>query len=249
MENSTVLTPQFPDFGALLESVRENGRRIQESAERYYKEQAERDAKWKAEQAERDEKWKAEQAERDEKWKAEQAERDAKWKTEHAEHEAEREARMERISRENKKAIREMKNVFTTEWGRLIEALCKPAAFKLFKKEGVEIDRIYEGIHKAKEDGQDVMEIDIALCDTSVAVIVEVKTRCGKRDIDYVLSQMEHCKEYYKEFADKKLLVAVAAISYDTGAVKYAHRKGVYVLKLTGEETFTLSAPDNPIAF
>ena len=209
MENPTVLTPQYPDFGALLESVRENGRRMQESAERYYKEQAERDAKWRAE----------------------------------------REERMERISRENKKAIKEMKNVFTTEWSRLIEALCKPAAFKLFKKEGVEIDRIYEGIHKAKEDGQDVMEIDVALCDTSVAVIVEVKTRCGKRDIDYFLSQMEHCKEYYKEFADKKLLVAVAAISFDTGAVKYAHRKGVYVLKLTGEETFTLSAPDNPIAF
>lgn len=242
MENPTVLTPQYPDFGALLESVRENGRRMQESAERYYKEQAERDAKWKAEQAERDAKWEKERQERDAKWKAEQAERDAKWR-------AEREERMERISRENKKAIKEMKNVFTTEWGRLIEALCKPAAFKLFKKEGVEIDRIYEGIHKAKEDGQDVMEIDVALCDTSVAVIVEVKTRCGKRDIDYFLGQMEHCKEYYKEFADKKLLVAVAAISFDTGAVKYAHRKGVYVLKLTGEETFTLSAPENPIAF
>ena len=227
MDNSTITTAQFPDFGALLESVRENGRRMQESAERYYKEQAERDAKWKAEQAERD----------------------AKWKAEHAEHEAERDARMERISRETKKAIKEMKNVFTTEWGRLVEALCKPAAFKLFKKEGIEIDRVYEGIHKAKEDGQDVMEIDVALCDTSVAVIVEVKTRCGKRDIDYFLSQMEHCKEYYKEFADKKLLVAVAAISFDTGAVKYAHRKGVYVLKLTGEEIFTLSAPDNPIAF
>lgn len=238
MENSTVLTPQYPDFGALLESVRENGRRMQESAESYYKEQAERDAKWKAEQAERDAKWKAEQVERDAKWKAEQAER-----------EAEREARMERISRENNKAIKEMKNVFTTEWGRLIEALCKPAAFKLFKKEGIEIDRIYEGIHKAKEDGKDVMEIDVALCDTSVAVIVEVKTRCGKRDIDYFLGQMEHCKKYYKEFADKKLLVAVAAISYDTGAVKYAHNKGVYVLKLTGEETFTLSAPNNPKAF
>lgn len=238
MKNSTVLTPQYPDFGALLESIRENGRRMQESAERYYKEQAERDAQWKTEQAERDAKWKAEQVERDAKWKAEQAER-----------EAEREARMERISRENNKAIKEMKNVFTTEWGRLIEALCKPAAFKLFKKEGIEIDRIYEGIHKAKEDGQDVMEIDVALCDTSVAVIVEVKTRCGKHDIDYFLSQMEHCKEYYKEFADKKLLVAVAAISFDTGAVKYAHKKGVYVLKLTGEETFTLSAPNNPKAF
>ena len=43
--------------------------------------------------------------------------------------------------------------------------------------------------------------------------------------------------------------VGVAAISYDTGAVKYAHRKGLYVLELTGEDTFTLSAPNNPKAF
>ena len=253
MENPTVLTPQYPDFGALLESVRENGRRMQESAERYYKEQAERDAKWKAEQAERDAKWEKERQERDAKWEKERQERDAKWKAEQAERDAkwraEREERMERISRENKKAIKEMKNVFTTEWGRLIEALCKPAAFKLFKKEGVEIDRIYEGIHKAKEDGQDVMEIDVALCDTSVAVIVEVKSRCGRREIDYFLDQMEHCKEWYSEFADKELRVAIAAIKYDNGVEKYALKKGLYVLKLSGEDTYTMSAPVKPKVF
>lgn len=111
------------------------------------------------------------------------------------------------------------------------------------------IDRIYEGVHKATVDGQDVMEIDVALCDTSVAVIVEVKTRCGKRDIDYFLDQMEHCKEWYKEFADKELRVAVAAISYDPGAIKYALRKGLYVLKLTGEETFKMTPPTTPMVF
>ena len=93
------------------------------------------------------------------------------------------------------------------------------------------------------------MEIDVALCDTSVAVIVEVKSRCDNHDIDYFLSQMEHCKEYYREFADKELRVAVAAIDYAGGADRYAQRKGLYVLKLTGEETFTMSAPSNPLVF
>ena len=282
MENIQVTTPQYPDFGALLESVRESvmetDRFLRESDERHRKMQIERDEKWKAEQNERDAKWKAEQDERDAKWKAEQYERDAKWEKERQESDArwkaeqnerdtkwekerqerdakwkaeddERDERISSISMETKKAIKEMKNVFTTQWGRLVEALCKPAAFKLFKKEGIEIDRIYEGIHKAKVDGQDVMEIDVALCDTSVAVIVEVKTRCGSHDIDYFLSQMEHCKEWYKEFADKQLLVAVAAINYDTGAIEYAHKKGLYVLELTGEETFALSAPNNPKSF
>lgn len=213
----------YPDFRVLLKSVMESGRRMDENYARYLKEKEEREAKWEAEKKERDAKW---EQERDEFRK-----------------------RMDKISADTNMVIKDMKNVFTTQWGRLVEALSKPAALALFKKEGIEIDRIYEEVHKAKVDGQDVMEIDVALCDTSVAVIVEVKTRCGRRDIDYFLSQMEHCKEWYKEFADKKLLVAVAAIKYDDGADTYARKCGLYVLKLTGEETFTMAVPKRPLTF
>ena len=230
MDDVQTLTPQYPDFGALLESVRENGRRMDANYERYLKEQAEREARWESEKAERDARLDKMMAESNARIEASNA-------------------RMDKISRKTDKAIREMKNVFTTQWGRLVEALCKPAAFKLFKKEGIMIDRIYEGVHKATVDGQDVMEIDVALCDTSVAVIVEVKTRCGKQDIVYFLGQMEHCKEWYEEFADKELRVAVAAVSYDPGAIKYALLKGLYVLKLTGEETFKMTPPSVPLVF
>ena len=212
MNNVETITPQYPDFGALLESVRENGRRIDERDERFRKEQAEREAKWQAEMKAANE-------------------------------------RLDKISADTNKAIKDMKNVFTTQWGRLVEALCKPAAYKLFKKEGIQIDRVYEGVHKVKVDGQDAMEIDVALCDTSVAVIVEVKTRCGRHDIDYFLSQMKHCKEWYPDFADKELRVAVAAIKYDDGADTYAQGCGLYVLKLSGEDTFTMTSPKKPKTF
>ena len=212
MNTTETMTPQYPDFGALLESVRENGRRIDERDERFRKEQAEREAKWQAEMKAANE-------------------------------------RLDKISADTNKAIKDMKNVFTTQWGRLVEALCKPAAYKLFKKEGIQIDRVYEGVHKVKVDGQDAMEIDVALCDTSVAVIVEVKTRCRKHDIDYFLSQMKHCKEWYPDFADKELRVAVAAIKYDDGADTYAQGCGLYVLKLSGEDTFTMTSPKKPKTF
>ena len=194
----------------MLESVRENGRRIDERDERFRKEQAEREAKWQAEMKAANE-------------------------------------RLDKISADTNKAIKDMKNVFTTQWGRLVEALCKPAAYKLFKKEGIQIDRVYEDVHKV--DGQDAMEIDVALCDTSVVVIVEVKTRCGRHDIDYFLSQMKHCKEWYPDFADKELRVAVAAIKYDDGADTYAQGCGLYVLKLSGEDTFTMTSPKKPKTF
>ena len=223
MENISTIMPQYPDFGALLESIKENGRRIDERDERFRKEQA---------------RWEAERKERDERWVAELEKDRAEFKE-----------RMDKISEDTNKAIKDMKNVFTTQWGRLVEALSKPAALALFKKEGIEIDRIFEDVRKIKKDGQDVMEIDVALCDTTTAVIVEVKSYCDNHDINHFLSQMEHCKEWYPDFADKKLLVAVAAISYAPGTEAYAQRLGLYVLKLTGEETFTMEVPQNPLAF
>ena len=223
METTANATPPNPDFLTVLKSLMESGRRMNENYERYLKERKKREAKWEAEKKERDEKWELERDEFRE--------------------------RMDKISADTNRAIKDMKNVFTTQWGRLVEALCKPASLALFKKEGIEIDRIYEDVHKAKVDGQDVMEIDVALCDTTVAVIVEVKTRCDSHDIDHFLSQMQHCKEWYKEFANTKLLVAVAAISYDAGVKTYARRKGLYVLTLSGEDTFTMSAPVTPLAF
>lgn len=223
MENISTIMPQYPDFGALLESIKENGRRIDERDELFRKEQA---------------KWEAERKERDERWAAELEKDRAEFKE-----------RMDKISEDTNKAIKDMKNVFTTQWGRLVEALSKPAALALFKKEGIEIDRVFEDVRKIKKDGQDVMEIDVALCDTTTAVIVEVKSHCDNHDINHFLSQMEHCKEWYPDFADKKLLVAVAAISYAPGTEAYAQRQGLYVLKLTGEETFTMEVPQNPLAF
>ena len=175
MNTIETVTPQYPDFGALLESIKENGRHMDENYARYLAERKEQEAKWEAEM---------------------KASND----------------RLDKISADTNRAIKDMKNVFTTQWGRLVEALCKPAAYKLFKEQGIEIDRIHEGVHKIKVDGHDVMEIDVALCDTSVAVIVEVKTCCGQHEIDHFLEQMKHCKEWYPDFADKELRVAVAAI-------------------------------------
>ena len=57
---TTMSNIQFPDFGALLESIKENNRKMDEKAEQYYKEQKERDAKWEAERREQDAKWEAE---------------------------------------------------------------------------------------------------------------------------------------------------------------------------------------------
>ena len=121
MENITTIMPQYPDFGALLESIKENGRRIDERDELFRKEQA----KWEAERKERDERWAAERRDFDARWEAERKEFNRRMD--------ESNTKLDKISEDTNKAIKDMKNVFTTQWGRLVEALSKPAALALFK--------------------------------------------------------------------------------------------------------------------
>ena len=52
---------------------------------------------------------------------------------------------------------------FTNEFGKMIENLCRPAALKIFKAEGIDIDHVYEGSRRERV-GEEEMEVDALLC-------------------------------------------------------------------------------------
>lgn len=87
---------------------------------------------------------------------------------------------------------------FTNEFGKMIEDLCRPAALKIFKKEGIDIDHTYEGPRHERKD-EDEIEVDVLLCNKTEAVAVEVKTTCFKKDVDYFIKQMKHFKRIFHE--------------------------------------------------
>lgn len=148
----------------------------------------------------------------------------------------------EREIEELSKHVKQLSKMYTSNWGKLIEALAKPACLKLFKDLGIGITQVYQEARKGEfPDGS--MEVDVILCNTTVAVVVEVKTTCKVEDVDYFLEQMEHFKTAFHPFANYTVYPAVAAIKYDGDSDKYAFRKGLFVLKSTGKDIFTLKAP------
>lgn len=134
-------------------------------------------------------------------------------------------------------------SMYTSNWGKLIEALAKPACLELFKQQNIGITQVYQEARKGEfPDGS--MEVDVILCNTTVAVVVEVKTTCKVKDVDYFLEQMNHFKEAFHPFAQYTVYPAVAAIKYDEDSDKYAFRQGLFVLQSTGKDLFTLKAPE-----
>ena len=137
---------------------------------------------------------------------------------------------------------------FTNEFGKMIEDLCRPAALKIFKAEGIDIDHVYEGSRREKV-GEEEMEVDALLCNRTEAVAVEVKTTCFKKDVDYFLKKMKNFKKIFHEFEGKKVYVAIAAMRFANGSDKYAQRKGLYVLSPLSDGLFSLEKPNNREVF
>ena len=157
--------------------------------------------------------------------------------------------RMQETDRRMKETDRRMKDLqglFTTQWGKLIEALTKPAALKLFKEKGIKITQIYRGAHFGEWD-TGAMEVDVILCNTVEAVAVEVKTTCKVEDIQYFTSQMEHFKEVFHPFDKCKVYPAIAALQYDENSDTFALKHGLYVLHANGDGLFSLTEPYNKL--
>ena len=158
-------------------------------------------------------------------------------------------ALLDDIARRSDKRIKELDNLFSTQWGKLIESLSTPAALKLFKDLDIGINRVYSGERKIKDNGIDKIELDIVLCNTTVAIVVEVKTTFRRSDVSEFFKKMKTVKKYFPEFADKQLYAATAAIKYNDSSDVIAQKKGMFVIHTSGNGVFSLTEPKKREAF
>ena len=216
------------------EREKEEKERKEEEKKRKEKERKEEERKRKEEEKKRKEeekKRKEEEKERKEeekKQKEEQRLKDEEWRKQEKEH-----------WREIDRKIDKFFGQFTTDWGKLLEEVTKPAAVKLFKEIGIDIDHIFQE-SRHREEHRREMEADIILVNTTAVVVVEVKTTLRKDDVDHFLKQMELFKDLFREFKDKTVYVAVAAVKFNNSSDVYARKKGVFVLRSNGEAIFGL---------
>jgi len=150
----------------------------------------------------------------------------------------------DRRMKETDRRMKELQGLFTTQWGKLIEALTRPAALKLFKDIGINITHEYKEAHYG-EYATGAMEVDVILCNTTEAVAVEVKTTCKVSDVQYFMKKMEHFKDTFHPFAQYKVYPAIAALKYDEQSDLYALKHGLFVLHVVGEGLFSLTEPKN----
>ncbi len=147
-----------------------------------------------------------------------------------------RQAEADRSMAELKKTVeRTAKAVdsLTTRWGRFVEELVEPAAIKLFQQRGIDVTQTFSRGKVAKQGI--AMEIDILAVDGTDLVAVECKSRLSKDDVDYFMEKLKLFKQAFPQYQSFDVYGAVAGIEIDEGIDRYAYRKGLFVIKPSGD--------------
>lgn len=205
----------------IYEIRKESDLRAAERAEEFRREMAERDEKFSREMAERDEKFNQKMAEWDENFFREKEEWDQRM-------------------RETDKKIKEVTTRFSSTTGHIIEGLMSSSAIKMYEDKGFKINSLCKNYKRKNKQLNLEMEQDVVLFTETQVIVEEVKASCDKKDVEKFFHNMEKFKLLYDEYADKEVFGAVAAVNYEDGADTYARDLGLFVVRVSSDEIFSL---------
>ena len=137
------------------------------------------------------------------------------------------------ISADNKKRTDNLENLFTTQWGKLMESLVDGDLVKMLKGKGIDVETTMQNIRKKRDD--DEWEVDILALNGEDVVVVEVKTTLRVKDVKRFLERtLQNFEEIFPVYGGKRILGAVAYLRMEESADTYAEKKGLYVIRATG---------------
>ena len=155
--------------------------------------------------------------------------------------------REKRIDREFKKT----KELFIGQWGMLVESLVEGDLIKQLKKRNIHVygvgQRIPGCMHTTDSQGrkqQKHCEIDLIAKNGKEIVAVEVKTSLNKKDVDKFLETLKLFTQYWPGYKDNTVYGAVAYLRVQSGAEVYAEKKGLFVIRATGDSSSIVNRPN-----
>jgi len=130
----------------------------------------------------------------------------------------------------------------TTRWGRFVEELVEPAVLRLFQEKGIDIKEVYP---RARVKRQGIaMEIDILAVDDTDLVVVECKSRLSQDDVDEFIEKLTRFEIAFPHYQNYRAYGAVAGIEINEGVDRYAYKKGLFVIKPSGDTVAIINDAD-----
>ena len=134
--------------------------------------------------------------------------------------------------KETDRRLKKLDELFTNQWGALIESLVEGDLVSLLKKRNIAVNQTlapWPGLHNGER-----FEFDIVAMNGEEVVVVEVKTRLRPRDVPHFLKKLDKFTACVPHFEDKKIYGAVAFLKAHESVQTHAARQGLFVIRATG---------------
>jgi hypothetical protein len=123
--------------------------------------------------------------------------------------------------------------------GEFVEWQVRPAVVKLFQDRGIAVHEFHDGV--SVQRGEEGIEIDLLVVNTTEAVLVEVKSKLTQGDVDEHLERLGKFKQLMPRYRDLCAMGAVAGMVVPQDVARYAYRQGLFVLAQSGDSVVILN--------
>ncbi len=123
--------------------------------------------------------------------------------------------------------------------GEFVEWQVRPAVVRLFQERGIDVHEFHEGV--SVQRGDEGIEIDLLVVNTTEAVVVEVKSKLTQADVTEHLDRLSKFKRLMPRYGDVRAMGAVAGMVVPNDVARYAYRQGLFVLAQSGDSVEILN--------
>lgn len=186
---------------------------------------------------------------RESRWEAERLMKERQRKADKRQKETDRRQKeTDRQMQETDRRLKKAEDLFTTQWGRLMESLVRGDLVALLNERGIEVERTLQRVESRR--GGRHFEVDLLAVNGREVVVVEVKTTLRSEGVTKFLSKLSEFLDWCAEYRGRRILGAVAYLDGAESVTKYAERNGLFVIRATGNSASILNEPGfKPRAF
>ena len=131
--------------------------------------------------------------------------------------------------KETDKKLRQLETMFVGQWGKLVESLVEGNLAKLLQERCIDVKGTRQRV-KSWYNHKEI-EVDILAINGKEVVAVEVKTTLRIEDVNEFIEVLKVFKKAFPEYRDKVVYGAVAFLTANEEADKYAYCKGPFRYK------------------
>ena len=138
----------------------------------------------------------------------------------------------DRLNQENARRLRELNELFTGQWGKLIESLVEGDLVTLLQQRSIPVHHTVT--NPRQNYGERRWEFDILAVNGDEVVVVEVKTTLRVGDVDRFIGRLHEFPDLMPEYAGHRIYGAAAYLKAYQESDVYAERQGLFVIRATG---------------